>query len=214
VRVENEQQSLANGSNRKFLAYTFCAILLALSNAASAQQVLRLGFLGTNSPSDISARIAAFRQGLSDLGYIEGQNIVIEYRWAEGKPDRLPKLAAELVNLRVDIIVTHGEAAIRALKQATRTIPIVVGVTGDLVVTGHAASFARPGGNVTGLLDTSPELSGKRLEMLKETLPKISTHSSALEWRQSGQTTRLQRERGSRPLYGIETSIPRSKNGR
>jgi len=174
MRVENEQQSLANSSKRKFVAYTFCAILLALSNAASAQQVPRLGFLGTNSPSDISARIAAFRQGLSDLGYIEGQNIVIEYRWAEGKPDRLPKLAAELVNLRVDIIVTHGEAAIRALKQATRTIPIVVGVTGDLVATGHAVSLARPGGNITGLVDTSPELSGKRLEILKEILPTIT----------------------------------------
>jgi putative ABC transport system substrate-binding protein len=158
----------------EILAMAFCAILGAFSNSASAQQVPRLGFLGTNSPSDISARIEAFRQGLRDFGYIEGQNIVIEYRWAEGKPDRLPKLAAELVNLRVDIIVTHGEAAIRALKQATPTIPIVVGVTGDLVVTGHAASLARPGGNVTGLVDTSPELSGKRLEILKEILPKIS----------------------------------------
>jgi putative tryptophan/tyrosine transport system substrate-binding protein len=174
VSIENEQQSLPNSSKRKVVAYTFCALLLSLSNAASAQQVPRLGFLGTNSPSDISARIEAFRQGLRDIGYIEEQNIVIEYRWAEGKPDRLPKLAAELVNLRVDIIVTHGEAAIRALKQATRTIPIVVGVTGDLVVTGHAASLARPGGNVTGLVDTSPELSGKRLEILKEILPKIS----------------------------------------
>ena len=89
-----------------------------------------------------------FRQGLREVGYIEGQNIVIEYRWAEGRPDRLPKLAAELVNLRVDIIVTHGEVAIRTLKQATRTIPIVVGVTGDLVATGHAASLARPGGTL------------------------------------------------------------------
>jgi putative tryptophan/tyrosine transport system substrate-binding protein len=154
------------------LAMAFCALLWAFSNSAFAQQVPRLGFLGTNSPSDISARIEAFRQGLRDLGYIEGQNIVIEYRWAEGKPDLLPKLAAELAKLRVDIIVTHGEAAIRSLKQATRTIPIVVGVTGDLVVTGHAGSLARPGGNVTGLVDTSP--SGKRLEILKEILPKIS----------------------------------------
>ena len=121
----------------------------------------RVGFLGTTSPSDISARIEALRQGLREIGYIEGQNISIEYRWAEGNPDRLPKLAAELVNLRVDIIVTHGDVAIRTLKQATRTIPIVVGVTGDLVATGHAASLARPGGNITGLVDTSPELSGK-----------------------------------------------------
>ena len=174
MRAENEQQSLANCSKRKFVAGTFCAILLALSNAAWAQRMPRLGFLGTTSPSVISARIEALRQGLREIGYIEGQNIVIEYRWAEGKPDRLPNLAAELVNLRVDVIVTHGEAAIRALKQATRTIPIVVGVTGDLVVTRHAASLARPGGNLTGLVDTSPELSGKRLEILKEILPTIS----------------------------------------
>jgi putative ABC transport system substrate-binding protein len=151
-----------------------CASLFALSNSASAQQVPRLGFLGTSSPSNISARIEGFRQGLREIGYIEGQNIAIEYRWAEGKLDRLRNLAAELVNLQVDIVVTHGETAIRALKQATQTIPIVVGVTGDLVVTGHAASLARPGGNVTGLVDTSPELSGKRLEIVKEILPKAS----------------------------------------
>ena len=174
MRVENGQQSLANSSKRKFVAYTFCAILLAVSNAASAQQMPRIGFPGTTSPSDIAGRIEMFRQGLRDVGYTEGQNIVIEYRWADGKPDRLSKLAAELVKLRVDIIMTHGEVAIRTLKQATRTIPIVVGVTGDLVATGHAASLARPGGNITGLVDTSPELSGKRLEILKEILPTIS----------------------------------------
>jgi putative tryptophan/tyrosine transport system substrate-binding protein len=173
VRVENEQQSLANSSKRK-VAYTFCGLLLALSNAASAQQMPRIGFLGTTSPADISARVEMFRQGLREVGYIEGQNIVIDYRWAEGRPDRLPKLAGELVKLPVDIIVTHGEAAIRTLKQATRTIPIVVGVTGDLVATGHALSLARPGGNITGLVDTSPELSGKRLEILKEIVPAIS----------------------------------------
>jgi ABC-type uncharacterized transport system substrate-binding protein len=174
MRVENEQYTSDNSTKCRFVAYAFCAILLALGNAASAQQMPRLGFLGTTSPSDISARIEMFRQGLREAGYIEGQNIVIEYRWADGKPDRLPRLAAELVNLRVDIIVTHGEVAIRALKQATRTIPIVVGVTGDLVMTGHAVSLAHPGGNITGLVDTSPELSGKRLEILKEILPKIS----------------------------------------
>ena len=111
---------------------------------------------------------------MGENGYVEGQNITIEYRWAEGKLDRLPNLAADLVSHKVDIIVTHGEAAIRALKQATKTIPIVVGVTGDLVVTGHAASLARPGGNITGFVDTSPDLSGKRMELLKEILPKVS----------------------------------------
>ena len=157
-----------------FAVSVFLTGFVALGGFACAQQMPRIGFLSTNSPSDISARLEGFRQGLRETGYIEGQNIAVEYRWAEGKTERLPSLAAQLVNLRVDVIVTHGEAAIRVLKQATRTIPIVVGVTGDLVVTGHAASLARPGGNITGLVDTSPELSGKRLEILKEIVPKLS----------------------------------------
>ena len=202
------------GSKRKVVAYTFCALLLALSNSASAQQVPRLGFLGTNSPSDISARIEAFREGLREVGYIEGQNIVIEYRWAEGRPDRLPKLAAELVNLRVDIIVTHGDVAIRTLKQATRTIPIVVGVTGDLVATGHAVSLARPGGNVTGLVDTSPELSGKRLEILKLILPKISRIAVLCNGANPLKRLDFKESETAAPGYGIKTSIARSKNGR
>jgi putative ABC transport system substrate-binding protein len=164
--------------NRKLVGLSVITfVLVVCAAAAEAQQtkkVPRIGFLSTNSPSDISARVEGFRQGLREIGYVEGQNIAVEYRWAEGKVDRLPKLAAELVSHKVEIIVTHGEAAIRALKQATKTIPIVVGVTGDLVVTGHAASLARPGGNITGFVDTSPDLSGKRLELLKEILPKAS----------------------------------------
>ncbi len=144
--------------------------------AAQAQpkKVPRIGFLSAFSPSDNPDRIEAFRQALREIGYVEGQNIAIEYRWAERKFDRLPNLAAELVSLRVDVAVTSGEAGIRALKQATKVVPIVVAVTGDLVVTGHAASLARPGGNITGLVDTSPDLSGKRLELLKEILPRVS----------------------------------------
>jgi putative ABC transport system substrate-binding protein len=130
--------------------------------------------LSAFSPSDNPDRIEAFRQALREIGYVEGQNIAIEYRWAERKIDRLPNLAAELVSLRVDVAVTQGEAGIRALNQATKVVPIVVAVTGDLVVTGHAASLARPGGNITGLVDTSPDLSGKRLELLKEILPRVS----------------------------------------
>ena len=157
--------------------WLICAMLFALCFPAEAQQpakIPRIGFLGTSSPAAISTRVEGFRHGLREMGYVEGQNIFIEYRWAEGKLDRLPNLAAELVSHKVDVVVTHGEAAIRALKQATKTIPIVVGVTGDLVVTGHAASLARPGGNITGFVDTSPDLSGKRLELLKEILPKVS----------------------------------------
>jgi len=151
--------------------------LLMASLSAQAQpgaKIPRIGFLSSFSPGTFSARIDAFRKGLSELGYEEGKNIAVEYRYAEGQLDRLPKLAAELVNLKVDVIVTHSDTAIRALKQATQSIPIVVGVTGDLVVSGHAASLARPGGNITGFVDTSPDLSGKRLEILKEVQPKAT----------------------------------------
>ena len=152
-------------------------VQLAVGVIAEAQQlkkVPRIGFLSPFSASAFANRVEGFRQGLRELGYEEGKNIVIEYRYSDGQFDRLPNLAAELVSDNVDLVVTHGDAAIRALKQVSKTIPIVVGVTGDLVITGHAASLARPGGNITGFVDTSPDLSGKRLELLKEILPKVS----------------------------------------
>jgi putative ABC transport system substrate-binding protein len=152
-------------------------MLLALSFPAQAQQptkIPRIGYLTTVSLSAISARIEAFRQGLRELGYVEGKNIVIEYRSAEGKPDRVPALAAELVRLKVDIIVTTGSAPTRAAKEATSTIPIVMTNDADPVATGFVASLARPGGNITGLSTLSPELSGKRLEILREVVPKLS----------------------------------------
>ncbi|HSF07418.1 MAG TPA: ABC transporter substrate-binding protein [Methylomirabilota bacterium] len=116
--------------------------------------------------------MAAFRRGLRDLGYVEGENLVIEYRWAEGKYDRLPDLAAELVRLQVDVIVTHGTPGSRAAKQATATIPIVMAISGDAVATGLVTSIARPGGNLTGSTFFFPELIAKRLELLKEALPR------------------------------------------
>ena len=125
-------------------------------------------------PAGQSARIEAFRQGLRELGYVEGKNIVIEWRSAEGKPDRLPALAAELVRLKVDIIVTGGATATRAAKEATVTIPIVMTQDSDPVGNGFVASLARPGGNITGLSTLAPELSGKRLELLKEIIPRLS----------------------------------------
>ena len=162
---------------KKITRRTFCSILLALPFPAQAQQptkIPRIGYLTTVSLSAISARIEAFRQGLRELGYVEGKNIVIEYRSAEGKPDRVPALAAELVRLKVDIIVTTGSAPTRAAKEATSTIPIVMTNDADPVATGFVASLARPGGNITGLSTLSPELSGKRLEMLREVVPKLS----------------------------------------
>ena len=153
---------------------TFGALLLALS--ASAQQpakIPRIGFLGSD-PTAVSTRIEALRQGLRELGYVEGKNILIEYRYAEDKLDRFPVLAAELVRLKVDVIVTGGPGATRASKDATTTIPIVMAQDTDPVATGFVASLARPGGNITGLATYAPEISGKQLELLKEIAPKIS----------------------------------------
>ena len=151
--------------------------LAACGAVAQAQQptkVPRIGFLSAISPSTVAARIEAFRQGLRELGYVEGKNIVIEYRYAEGKPDRLSALAAELVRLKVDVIVTGGPAVNRPAKEATVTIPIVLGFDNDPVGNGFVASLARPGGNITGLSTHYPEISGKQLELLKEIIPKLS----------------------------------------
>jgi putative tryptophan/tyrosine transport system substrate-binding protein len=153
------------------------AILLALCSSAIAQQpkrIPRIGFLGGVMPGAVAARIDAFRQSFRELGYVEGKNIVIEYRYAEDKLDRLPTLAAELVRLNVNVIVTGGPGSTRASKEATSTIPIVMAQDIDPVATGFVASLARPGGNVTGLATFAPEISGKQLELLKETVPKIS----------------------------------------
>ena len=150
---------------------------LAAPLAAEAQQpakIPRIGLLYPSSSSAAAENVAAFGQGLRELGYVDGQSIVIESRFAEGRPDRLPALAAELVRLKVDILVPAGIRAIRAASQATRTIPIIVPFTSDLVGTGLVASLARPGGNITGLTAMSPELTGKRLELLKEAFPKVS----------------------------------------
>ena len=152
-------------------------VLLALGVIAQAQQakkIRRIGYLTSATPDGQSARIEAFRQGLRELGYVEGKNIVIEYRYAEEKLDRLPALAAELVRLKVDVIVTGGAGNTRAAKAATSTIPIVMTQDPDPVGNGFVASLARPGGNITGLSTQGPEVSGKRLELLKETVPKLS----------------------------------------
>src|SRR5262245_7478339 len=155
----------------------FAGALLAAAVVAEAQQPAkapRIGFLGGSSPSAISARIETFRQGLRELGYVEGKNIFIEWRFAEGKFDRLPDLAAELVRLKVDVIVTLGPIINRPAKDATSTIPIVMGFDNDPVGNGFVAILARPGGNITGLSNLAPEISGKQLELLKETVPKLS----------------------------------------
>ena len=162
---------------RKITVWTLYALLFALCASAEAQQptkVPRIGFLIPVSASTLSARVEAFRQGLRELGYVEGKNIVIEWRSAEGKADRLPTLAAELVRLKVDVIVTVGPPATRPAKQATVTIPIVMGHDDDPVGSGFVASLARPGGNITGLSTLAPEISGKQVELLREIVTKLS----------------------------------------
>jgi putative tryptophan/tyrosine transport system substrate-binding protein len=153
------------------------AVFFALCAPADAQQpakIPRLGFLSAASPSAIMARTEAFRQGLRELGYVEGKNIVIEWRSAEGKQDRVPALAAELVRLKVDIIVSGGPIPTRAVKEVTSTTPVVMGFDIDPVGNRFVASLARPGGNITGMSTLAPEISGKQLEILKEIIPKLS----------------------------------------
>jgi ABC-type uncharacterized transport system substrate-binding protein len=153
------------------------AVMLAVAVIAQAQQptkVHRLGFLGGSSASAYARFIEAFQQGLRDLGFEDRQNITIDYRYGEGQRDRLPDLSRELVRLKVDVIVVSGALAISALKNATKTIPIVMTTVEDPVAQGFVASLARPGGNITGLTNLAPELSGKRLELLKENFSKIN----------------------------------------
>jgi ABC-type uncharacterized transport system substrate-binding protein len=163
---------------KKITILTLCAMLFALCVSAETQQpkkVPRIGYLSQFDPATESNRIEAVRQALRELGYIEGQNIAFEYRYAEGKLDRLPEFAAELAGLKVDIIVTGGAAPIRAAKNATKTISIVMTGGGlDPVEAGLIESLARPGGNVTGITLLSRELAGKRLELIKEAVPQVT----------------------------------------
>ena len=164
---------------KNVIGLTLCAMLFPLCFAAEAQQpkkVHRIGYLSTVDPATDSARAEGIRLALRELGYIEGQNIAIEYRYAEGRPDREPGLAAELVRLKVDIIVVAaGDVMIQAAKNATKTIPIVMmGQGSDPVEAGLVESLSRPGGNVTGVTNLTRELGGKRLELLKEAVPKLS----------------------------------------
>jgi putative tryptophan/tyrosine transport system substrate-binding protein len=142
--------------------------------AQPAGRVYRIGFLGAASISAHGHLVDSFRQGLREHGYIEGRNVIIEYRWAEGNYERLAGLAAELVGLPVDLLVTHGTPGTLAAKRATSTIPIVMAISGDAVATELVASLARPGGNITGSTFFGPELIAKRLELLKEALPRAS----------------------------------------
>src|SRR5437899_5292863 len=159
------------------LAVILTLSLLAAPLVADAQQtgkVWRIGYLSTGSDPRDSLTADAFRQGLRDFGYVEGQNIAIEWRWTYGEPERLPDIAAELVRLRVDVIVANINPAIQAAQKATKTIPIVMMLSVDPVGLGFVASLARPAGNITGMTTQAPELAGKRLQFLKEATLRLS----------------------------------------
>ena len=145
-----------------------------VARAQQAGRIARIGFLGAATASGYARQVEGFRLGLRDLGYVEGTNIVIEYRWAEGNYARLPKLAAELARSNVDVIVTHGTPGALAAKQATETVPVVMAIIGDSVVSRIVASVAHPGGNLTGSSFFAPEINAKRFELLKEVLPRIT----------------------------------------
>jgi putative ABC transport system substrate-binding protein len=159
------------------LAVAALVMLLPGLHLADAQQptnLPRIGFISAGDPKSTSSLDEGFRQGLRDLGYIEGKNVLVEYRYAQGKVDRYPGFVAELVQLKVDVLVAIALTSIRAAKQATTTIPIVMITTADPVATGLIDSLARPGGNITGLTRLTRELGGKRLELLKEAVPRVS----------------------------------------
>ena len=169
------------GSSRRrttVCASVLGAMLLALCSSAPAQEaarkISRLGFLGNSTAALEANLVGPFRDGLRRLGYVEGRNLSIEYRWAEGKYERLPALMAELIALRVDVIVTAGTPAAQAYQKAKTSIPLVMVAVGDPVGNGMVASLNRPGGNITGLTSISPEMEGKRIELLREVVPKLS----------------------------------------
>lgn len=176
--------------NKKILLFALATVILASLNPAEAQQpkrVPRIGYLSSLSQPADSYRSEAFHQGLHALGYVEGQNITMEYRYAEGELNRFPGLADELVQLKVDLIVASSAPAVLAAKKATKTIPIIMTNVGDPVGEGIIDSLARPGGNVKGLTGVAPDLSGKRLELLKETIPRLSR--AAVLWDPGSQGT-------------------------
>ena len=192
-------------SRRVFISMIAGGLLAApLAAAQQAAKIPRIGYLSPLSPSSDSIRNEAFRQGLRDLGYVEGQNITIEYRYAEGKFDRLPDLAAGLVRLKVDVIVAASTPGTLAAKNATSTIPIVMTGSADPVPTGLISSLARPGGNITGLSLLSGELSGKRLGLLKEVVPNLSRVAVLFDAANPGSLLQVRETEAAAKVLGVQ----------
>jgi putative ABC transport system substrate-binding protein len=197
--------------NLKWLGLSLIAFVLVVTGTrAEAQQskrVPRIGYLSVLSPSSDSMRMEAFRQGLRELGYVEGKNISVEPRYAEGKLDRLPELAGELVRLNVDVIVAGGSTAIRATQNATKSIPIVMAHGSDPVALGYVASLARPGGNITGLTHLAPELGGKRLELLKDMIPQITRVAVLTDPATGGHGPQIKEIEPAAPALGLQLLV-------
>ena len=195
-------------NTRRRLVLALMAGALAAPLASFAQQpakIARIGFLHPASPEGVGGvHLKAFRDGLRELGYVEGKNLQLEVRWGEGKLERLPALAAELVQLKVDVIVAATSPSVVAARQATRTIPIVMPTSSDPVGDGLVASLAHPGGNITGLSVMAPELGEKRIQLLKEMFPKVS-HAMAVLWNPAyvGMRARFEQARVAAPAVGL-----------
>ena len=177
-KSETYSEQRRNIQNRNWLGFVCLVVALAtcvaVAQAQQSKNIPRIGFITTGFPASIAHLLEGFKQGLREHGYVHGENVILELRYGEAKADRLPILAAELVRLKVDVIVAIPNPAIEAVRQATQTIPVVMPIGSDPVGAGFAASLARPGANITGLSAYSPELNGKRLELLKETVPQLS----------------------------------------
>ena len=219
-----------NLRRRVILAVGAGALAAPLSSfAQQGAKIAQIGFLGVGSAPDWASQVEALRAGLRDLGYVEGKNVAIEYRWAEGKSERLRELAAELVRLKMDVLVTHTTPGSLAAKRATTTIPIVITTVGDPVGVGLAASLGRPGGNITGLSNLDTGLAAKRLELLKEVLPKLArvavlrnptNASSVLQFtetqaaaRSLGMELQLADVRDPKELEGAFSAIAKASSG-
>ena len=196
-------------TTRRAFIGTLAGVLSAplTATAQAPAKVPRIGYLSPRSLAETAPLLESFRQGLRELGSVEGQTIAIEYRFAEGRPERLPALAAELVRLKVDVIVTAASPAPEAAKQATSTIPIVFTVSADPVAVGLVASLARPGGNITGLANMAPDVVGKQLELLKEVVPKVSRVAVLRNPNNPGQSVVLREAEGAARTLGLQLHI-------
>ena len=189
----------------KLLRFILAALLVGFGVAEAQQptKILRIGFLAAATPATAAHLLEAFKQGLHEHGYVEGKNTVLELRFGEGKAEQFPILAAELVRLKVDVIVALTNPVIDAVRQATQTIPIIMPAASDPVGAGFVASLARPGGNITGLTGYSPELNGKRLEILKEAFPKLSRVALLLSPNFPGSTLDLKETESAARALGL-----------